>query len=212
MFQENAGKGSGWSAFEPLESHRLHCPGDNIEAPGILSRPVPSATNGTPLALVVPAPAARVAAGASHQGNAPTFGGPSQNPQRGIVDDFQWAGQPNRPDGIQMVLALGWPIVSADAQAGGVQLDIQAQAAKHHYTCIDLAGVDVPASILALLPKAEARRKLVLPLGLHGTPLTVALSEPPDARRLDELRLLFDRPISIALDPLLSRRLLKKPT
>ena len=64
------------------------------------------------------APTAGVAARAGYNRNPPAFGSPSQDTQRGIIDDFQRTGQPDRPDGVQMILTLGGPIIATDPHPG----------------------------------------------------------------------------------------------
>lgn len=75
----------------------------------------------------------------------------------------------------------------------------RARAARHHYPWVSLEKLEVAPKVLALCPRGVARRKLVLPLGVRDGSLTVALDQPPDMRRLDELRLMFNRAIAIAL-------------
>jgi type II secretory ATPase GspE/PulE/Tfp pilus assembly ATPase PilB-like protein len=75
------------------------------------------------------------------------------------------------------------------------------QAAKLGWDFVRLEEVNIPAPLLAPLPKAVAWKKTVLPLALHEVALTVALSRPPTPRQLDELRLIFNRQIAVALAP-----------
>jgi hypothetical protein len=74
-------------------------------------------------------------------------------------------------------------------------------AAKHGYETVDLEDVYVPSSLLALAPKGVVWRHAALPLALQGNAITLAVSEPPRLRRLDELRLTFNRPVQIVMAP-----------
>lgn len=75
----------------------------------------------------------------------------------------------------------------------------QALAAKLGHAFVRLDEAHVPTGLLKPIPKAVAWKKLVFPLTLHESALTVAMSTPPTPRRLDELRLIFKRTIVPAL-------------
>jgi hypothetical protein len=75
------------------------------------------------------------------------------------------------------------------------------QAARHGYEVVDLSEASVSAPVLALIPRAVARRKAMLPLAVQGGVLTVVVSQPLEPRQLNELRLIFNSPIRIALAP-----------
>ena len=75
------------------------------------------------------------------------------------------------------------------------------QAAKLGHEFLDLEGLDVPAEILALIPKAIAWKNRVLPVAVHQGIVTVAVDTPPVARRIDELKLTLQCQIAIAMAP-----------
>jgi type II secretory ATPase GspE/PulE/Tfp pilus assembly ATPase PilB-like protein len=75
------------------------------------------------------------------------------------------------------------------------------QAAKLGYEFLDLENLEIPAAILALIPKAIAWKKRVLPVAVHDGIVTVAVDTPPGPRRMDELKLTLQCPIAIALAP-----------
>jgi type II secretory ATPase GspE/PulE/Tfp pilus assembly ATPase PilB-like protein len=77
----------------------------------------------------------------------------------------------------------------------------KAQAAHAGHPFVALEDVRIPGVLLGLLPKAVAWKKTVLPLEVQGTTLTVVVSSPPTPRRLDELRLIFNNPLSVAMAP-----------
>lgn len=66
---------------------------------------------------------------------------------------------------------------------------------------VDLRDTEIPKAILTAVPKGVARKKTAMPLSLEGNTLTVALSRPPSGRRLDELRLAFNRSVEFVLAP-----------
>lgn len=69
------------------------------------------------------------------------------------------------------------------------------------YPFVDLGDVEVPPTLLRHIPKGIAWKKKVLPLSLEDATLIVAVGAPPKRRRLDELRLVFNRPISVVMAP-----------
>lgn len=77
----------------------------------------------------------------------------------------------------------------------------QDEAAIAGLRIFDVCKVEVPAPLLAAVPKSVVWKKRVLPLGLHGQELVVAMLAPPTPRQLAELKLLFRRPIAVVLAP-----------
>lgn len=74
-------------------------------------------------------------------------------------------------------------------------------AAKQGYSVVDLGAITIPPALLALVPGTVAWRKTALPVAIQAGTLTVAVSEPPNSRRMNELRLTFNAPIHIVLAP-----------
>jgi type II secretory ATPase GspE/PulE/Tfp pilus assembly ATPase PilB-like protein len=77
----------------------------------------------------------------------------------------------------------------------------KAQAAELGYPFVQLGDVKISAGLLRLLPKAVAWKKRVLPLGVQDGKLKVVLGTPPTNRRQDELRLIFNHVITVAMSP-----------
>jgi type II secretory ATPase GspE/PulE/Tfp pilus assembly ATPase PilB-like protein len=75
------------------------------------------------------------------------------------------------------------------------------EASEADCTLVDLGKVEIPRAILDAVPMGVARKKVAMPLSFEGNTLTVALSRPPTQRRLDELRLAFNRAIEFVLAP-----------
>jgi hypothetical protein len=88
--------------------------------------------------------------------------------------------------------------IAADREAAET---CREKAAKFGCEIVDLEEIQVPPSVLALIPKAMAWKKIVLPLSAQGGTLTVVVGEPPSRRKMDELRLAFNAPITIAMAP-----------
>ena len=75
------------------------------------------------------------------------------------------------------------------------------QAAELGYPLVQLGDVKISASLLKLLPKAVAWKKKVLPLRVQDGKLRVVFGTPPTKRREDELRLIFNHLITVAMAP-----------
>ena len=73
------------------------------------------------------------------------------------------------------------------------------QAAELGYPLVQLGDVKISASLLKLLPKAVAWKKKVLPLRVQDGKLRVVFGTPPTKRREDELRLIFNHLITVAM-------------
>jgi uncharacterized protein (TIGR02996 family) len=59
----------------------------------------------------------------------------------------------------------------------------------------DLDGFDVPQRILELMPESLARENLLLPLGLRGRTLVLAMEHPEDGDTLDKVQFILNQEI-----------------
>jgi len=67
---------------------------------------------------------------------------------------------------------------------------------------VDLTTVDPTSDALAQVPHALARAQLILPIGISGGTLTVAVGDPSNLDGLNEVRFRSDRTLRISLAPL----------
>lgn len=76
----------------------------------------------------------------------------------------------------------------------------QAQAKQFGYDYIDLGSLQIPASVVQLVPESVARENIVLPVSLDdsGT-LTVAMHDPMKFEVLDKLRFIINREIKVVV-------------
>lgn len=86
-------------------------------------------------------------------------------------------------------------------QAGLVSEEELAQALAEQFGLeyIDLRKHKIDEELLAALPADLAHRFRVVPLAMDEETLVVAVSDPTDVLRLDELELLLDRPLKIRI-------------
>ena len=102
-------------------------------------------------------------------------------------------------------MAQGSNISLADAiirlgYANGDEV-MRALAQQHGLDFVNLQEVEIPPSVVELVPESVARENFVLPLSDDDDSLTVLISDPLDVETLDKLRFILDRKIAIALSP-----------
>ena len=76
-----------------------------------------------------------------------------------------------------------------------------AKAAQFGYDSINLAEMEIPQSVIELVPESVARENGVLPLGIDGDSLLVAIDDPMRFDVLDKLRFILNREIKVAVAP-----------
>ncbi|MGH9174496.1 MAG: GspE/PulE family protein, partial [Vicinamibacterales bacterium] len=92
----------------------------------------------------------------------------------------------------QALVKLGYV---TSAELGRVQ-------AKHfNYDYVDLAGKEIPPSVIELVPESVARENVVIPLALDGEALMVAIHDPMNYQVLDKLHFILNREIRPVMAP-----------
>ncbi|MBL6706801.1 MAG: type II/IV secretion system protein, partial [Planctomycetaceae bacterium] len=76
-----------------------------------------------------------------------------------------------------------------------------AQAAKFGYDAIDLTVIEVPQSVIGLVPESVARENAVLPLRIDGDSIVVAINDPMKFEVIDKLRFILNREIKCEVAP-----------
>ena len=71
------------------------------------------------------------------------------------------------------------------------------QASKFGFETVNLNGFEIPPSIVEMVPESVARENVVIPLGLEGDALTVAINDPMKFEVLDKLRFILNREIKV---------------
>ena len=78
----------------------------------------------------------------------------------------------------------------------------EALAQYHRMEFIDLSEVEIPESVIELMPETVARENAVIPLEETGTGgLRVLMSNPNDVDTIENLRFILNRDVSVALAP-----------
>ncbi len=77
----------------------------------------------------------------------------------------------------------------------------QALAEQHGLDYVNLSEVNIPPSVVELVPESVARENAVIPLSEGDGRLTVIISDPDDYETIEKLRFILNRPIDTALAP-----------
>lgn len=78
---------------------------------------------------------------------------------------------------------------------------VRALAEYHGMHYLDLTGIQIPESIIELVPEAVARENSVIPVADEDNVLTVVVSDPFDLETIEKLRFILNRRIETALAP-----------
>lgn len=73
------------------------------------------------------------------------------------------------------------------------------QASQYGYDFVDLESMEIPRTVIELVPESVARENVVIPLGLDDDTIQVAVSNAMDYEVLDKLRFVLNREIKIAV-------------
>jgi len=87
-----------------------------------------------------------------------------------------------------------------------VQLDyatdeevVKAMAKANRMDYVDLTKVDIPEQVIELMPESVARENTVIPLEETDRGLKVLVSDPEDVDKIEKLRFILNRDVTIAL-------------
>ncbi len=73
------------------------------------------------------------------------------------------------------------------------------QASQYGYEFVNLEALEIPRTVIELVPESVARENVVIPLGLDDDVIRVAVSNAMDYEVLDKLRFVLNREIKIAV-------------
>jgi type IV pilus assembly protein PilB len=117
--------------------------------------------------------------------------------RRGVVSPDQLA------EAQQMVAESGVRLPEALLRLGYATGEdvMRAMAEQHGLDYVNLAEVNIPPSVVELVPESVARENVAIPLSETDGKLTVIVSDPMDYDTFDKLRFILNRQIEIALAP-----------
>ena len=84
--------------------------------------------------------------------------------------------------------------------ADGVQI-MKAKAEQFGMDFVDLHEIEIPATVVELVPESVARDNVVMPLSLDKGAIKVIMHDPMDFDTIDKLRFVLNKEIEVALAP-----------
>lgn len=78
----------------------------------------------------------------------------------------------------------------------------KAQAAEFNYEYVELEGLQIPNSVIELVTESMAREYVVIPTGLQGDSVIIAMHNPNNIDILDKLRFVLNRDIKVVMAPM----------
>jgi len=78
---------------------------------------------------------------------------------------------------------------------------MKAKAEQHGRQYIELKEIEIPPSVIELVPESLARENIVMPLAQENGAIKVIMHDPLDFETIDKLRFVLNREIEVALAP-----------
>jgi len=108
------------------------------------------------------------------------------------------------PDQIKEAERMGnVPLEEALVKLGYADSDdiMKAKAEEHGLPFVELREIEIPASVIELIPESLARENVVMPLAQENGTIKVIMHDPMNFDALDKLRFVLNREIEVALAP-----------
>jgi type IV pilus assembly protein PilB len=78
---------------------------------------------------------------------------------------------------------------------------MKAKAEQHGLPFVELKEIEIPASVIELVPESLARENIVMPLSQQSGVIRVIMHDPLDFETIDKLRFVLNREIEVSLAP-----------
>jgi len=95
------------------------------------------------------------------------------------------------------------PLEDALAKLGYANTDeiMKAKSEQHGMPFVDLREIEIPATVVELVPESLARENIVMPFAQESGVIKVVMHNPMDFETIDKLRFVLNREIEVALAP-----------
>jgi len=95
------------------------------------------------------------------------------------------------------------PVEEALLKLGYADADdiMKAKAEQHGMAFVELREIEIPASVIELVPESLARENIVMPLSQESGAIRVIMHDPLDFETIDKLRFVLNREIEVSLAP-----------
>jgi type IV pilus assembly protein PilB len=108
------------------------------------------------------------------------------------------------PDQLQEAQRMGnTPVEDALVKLGYADVNdiMKAKAEQNGLRFIELKEVEIPASVVELVPESLARENIVMPMAQNSGTIQVIMHDPLDFDTIEKLRFVLNRDIEVALAP-----------
>src|SRR3954447_10687892 len=95
------------------------------------------------------------------------------------------------------------PLEEALAKLGYADADevMKAKAEQHGMPFVELREIEIPPTVIELVPESLARENIVMPLAQESGTIKVIMHNPMDFDTIEKLRFVLNREIEVALAP-----------
>jgi type IV pilus assembly protein PilB len=107
------------------------------------------------------------------------------------------------PDQLKEAMRQGGELEEALAKLGYAEADdiMKAKAEQHNMAFIELREIEIPPTVVELVPEALARENIVMPLAQENGTIKVIMHNPMDFDTIEKLRFVLNREVEVALAP-----------
>ena len=107
------------------------------------------------------------------------------------------------PDQLKEAARSQGAVEEALVKLGYADVDdiMKAKAEQHGLQFVALHEIEIPASVIELVPESLARENIVMPLSLESGSIRVIMHDPLDFETIDKLRFVLNREIEVSLAP-----------
>jgi type IV pilus assembly protein PilB len=107
------------------------------------------------------------------------------------------------PDQLKEAMRMGGELEEALGKLGYADADdiMKAKAEQHNMPFIELREIEIPPTVVELVPEALARENIVMPLAQENGTIKVIMHNPMDFDTIEKLRFVLNREVEVALAP-----------
>src|SRR4051812_27214315 len=107
------------------------------------------------------------------------------------------------PDQLKEAQRMNIPIEDALVKLNYADADeiMKAKAEQHGMAFVELREIEIPPTVVELVPESLARENIVMPLAQEGGTIKVIMHNPMDFDTIEKLRFVLNREIEVALAP-----------
>jgi type IV pilus assembly protein PilB len=107
------------------------------------------------------------------------------------------------PDQLKEAGRMQGTVEESLIKLGYVDIDdiMKAKAEQHGLPFVELREIEIPPSVIELVPESLARENIVMPLSQESGSIRVIMHDPLDFETIDKLRFVLNREIEVSLAP-----------